>query len=61
MAIVDDLIARGEKLDADRQGFERIWREVAAEVMPNGADFDAAAVGADGLARRRSAVRAGGV
>jgi hypothetical protein len=58
MAIVDDLIARGEQLAADRAGFERIWREVAAAVMPNGPDFDAAAMGPDALARPRTAERA---
>lgn len=39
MAIVDDLIARADQLAIERTSFERVWREIAAVVMPNAPEF----------------------
>ncbi len=40
MAIVDDLIARADKLAIERSSFQRVWRDIAAVVMPTAPDFD---------------------
>ncbi len=40
MPIVDDLIARADLLAVERSSFEKVWRDIAAVVMPSAPDFD---------------------
>lgn len=41
MAVADDLISRADQLAIERAGYERVWREISAIVMPHAPDFPA--------------------